>query len=131
MAWIRMCGGSKKPSFPWNALTDGTWNRTSITSSSSASMSMECLTLTPKLTSASRLTTNISCTTSNWVTHTIVVSTDGVSWNTISSAQTGTNINFNISLSSYVGQQLYIRVIWSNGTGGSQTSTITSCVVTG
>lgn len=130
MAWIRCCGGSKAPSFPWNATTDGTWTRKTVTTSSSDSQNMDCLTLSPKLKNNSRLICTITCSSSGCFTN-VDVSTNGSTWTRLGSTQAGPTSNYDLSLASLENQQIYIRVVTKNTVGTSQTCTVTSCYVTG
>lgn len=121
-------GQSVDNKFPWNAYTDGQWSGKSISlAQTSGSGYMTCSTLSPKIQDGCYFQASLRSDSSTPRTA-LQVSTDGINYTTLQTSG-GTSFAFNINLSSYVGQQIFIRFYCTNSGGAAHAVYLDSCAI--
>ena len=134
-AWLRCNeGGSSEPAptYPYS-LSSLAWSKKSASIAAQYGTDYGYfLGQTPKLPTNARLI--YSGTQSQGAAQTNVtyidISTDGSSWTPIASMATVTNPSTNVSLASYAGQKLYVRLRFYNGGAATHNFAMSSMTIT-
>lgn len=129
MAWIRAFGNPVTSAYPWDALQMASWNTQTFSLAVAAGTGLKTTTKSPIIESGCRLIVNTSSTNNTGLKCTVLVSTDGNSFTSLDVKQNTADLSFDISLTSYVGSELYIQVWYNNQSGLTITGSVSECKI--
>lgn len=127
MAWIKAFGVPASWE-DWNGLLYTWTNGTTFTVGPNSTANSTCSMKTKSIVSGCTLSYSITANSYSHTTLSVQVSTDNANWTTVATSADAA-LSGSVNLNSYIGSELYIRVVGAYSSTSSRTVTIGSITV--
>ena len=121
---INMRGGGTQSNFPWDAKTEGGWDRTSVSIASNTEQWCYSSILSPEIKSGCNLQYSITPSNTTLKFYLMASADNGSTWDSIAYYDNGGAYSGVVSLSNYVGNYLKFRIRFINHGSATVTASI-------